>query len=127
MASSGIALFDLADRRLAWVGERQRLLAQNIANADTPGWKARDLKPFAASLADARVELARTEPAHLAPPAGQSAASQSAARRAERAPDGNTVALDVQLARVAETETANDLTTGLYTKYLGFFRTALGR
>ncbi len=125
MASTGIALFDLADRRLAWVGERQKVLAQNVANADTPGWKARDVEAFAARLGRAGAALARTEPGHLAPAPG--AAGQQAARRATRAPDGNTVALDVQLARVAETETAHELTTELYRKYLGFFRTALGR
>ena len=43
----GIALFDLADKRLAWVDHRQEVLAQNIANANTPGWLARDLAPFA--------------------------------------------------------------------------------
>jgi flagellar basal-body rod protein FlgB len=125
MASSGIALFNLADHRLAWLGQRQRLLAENIANADTPGWKTRDVATFAATLAGAGVALARTEPGHLAPPPGS--VGQAAARRAERAPDGNTVALDVQLARVAETETAQELTTELYRKYLGLFRTALGR
>ncbi len=125
MPSSGIALFDLADRRLAWVGERQKVLGQNVANADTPGWKARDVEAFGTRLARAGTALARTGPGHMAP--AQSALAQPAARRATRAPDGNTVALDVQLARIAETETAHELTTELYRKYLGFFRTALGR
>ena len=45
----------------------------------------------------------------------------------ETAPDGNGVRLDVQLAKVADTSATQQLTTDLYMKYLGFFRTALGR
>ena len=41
-----IGLFALADRRLAWLGARQGVLAQNVANADTPGWQQRDIRPF---------------------------------------------------------------------------------
>jgi len=125
MAIESIALFNLADRRLAWTGARQQVLAQNIANADTPGWKARDVTSFASQLAHPGAPLVRTDPAHLAPLPGH--ADNTAAGKSERAPDGNTVSLDVQLARVAETENAHELTTGLYTKYLGFFRAALGR
>ena len=38
------SVLDLADRRLRWLDRRQQVLAQNIANADTPGWTARDLR-----------------------------------------------------------------------------------
>ena len=62
---SGIPLFALADRRLAWIDQRQQLLSQNVANADTPGWRARDLKPFAALLGKPPITLAGTEGATL--------------------------------------------------------------
>lgn len=119
-------LFELADKRMAWAQRRQELLAQNIANASTPGWKARDLKPFAAVLAGRTMQVKplRTDPAHLA-----SAQSDPAAvlLRGERAPDGNTVKLDEQLSRVAETETTHTMVANIYTKYMSFFRMALGR
>ena len=35
-----IGLFDLAERRLAWTDQRRGVLAQNIANANTPGYQA---------------------------------------------------------------------------------------
>ncbi len=41
-----IALFGLVKKRLAWLAQRQEVLAKNIANADTPGYKPRDLKAF---------------------------------------------------------------------------------
>ena len=48
----------LAERRLAWLENRQRVLAQNIANADTPGYQPRDLRPFAETLAHLHADAA---------------------------------------------------------------------
>ena len=48
-----IGLFDLAERRLAWADQRQTVLAQNIANVNTPGYKPHDLRSFATTLDDA--------------------------------------------------------------------------
>jgi flagellar basal-body rod protein FlgB len=49
------------------------------------------------------------------------------ARTAERTPNGNTVSLDEQAVRMAETDNAHALAMGLHRKYLAMFRTALGR
>jgi flagellar basal-body rod protein FlgB len=128
-----IGLFNLADRRLDWVNKRQEVLAQNVANADTPGWKSRDLTPFAAQLAQggvtpAGVSLAQTNPMHLPGDTGGTGGTVShATTNGETAPDGNAVSLDVELARIADTETTHDLVDDLYTKYLGMFRTAIDR
>lgn len=126
MDPSRISLFDLADRRLSWIGQRQQLLSQNIANADTPGWRTHDLKPFAEHLARGTgMAPARTDPGHIAPTRPPAGASK--AQTGERAPDGNSVSLDVELAKVADTESAHSLVTGIYQKYLAMFRTASGR
>ena len=62
-----IGLFDLAERRLAWADQRQAVLAENIANVNTPGYKPRDLRSFAATLDNASaVTPVRTQPNHLA-------------------------------------------------------------
>lgn len=125
MDLSQIPLFALADRRLAWVGSRQAVLAENIANADTPGWRSKDLQPFAASLSAAGLSLVATAPGHLpgivAPP------SAVAAQQPERSPDGNSVAIDKELAKVADTDAAHEIAIGLTKTYLGMFRTAIGR
>jgi flagellar basal-body rod protein FlgB len=126
MDLSDVPLFALADRRLAWVDARQSLLARNIANADTPHWQSQDLKPFAAALTQASVQLARTDPAHLAPASATGGFGQSA-QVAEKAPDGNSVAIDKELAKIADTDAAHDLATNLAKKYLGLVRTAIGR
>lgn len=122
-----IALFALADRRLAWTDQRQQVLAQDIANADTPGWRSRDLRPFSAVLAGHTLAMApvAAPPAALAgtlPPRLDTTTADTLV-----APDGNGVQLDTDLARVADTQQTQALVTGLYTTYLGMFRTALGR
>ncbi|MBV8398073.1 MAG: flagellar basal body rod protein FlgB [Acetobacteraceae bacterium] len=121
-------LFALAERRLAWLDKRQEVLAQNIANSDTPGFQARDLAPFGAALARANVApLVQTQPNHLPGTQGGVLRQSVAERPKERAPDGNAVSVEDELMKVADTETSQELVTNLYTKYLGLFRVALGR
>jgi flagellar basal-body rod protein FlgB len=126
MDPTNIPLFDLAERRMAWTDRRQEVLAQNIANLDTPGWQARDLAPFAAVLSGFTAPvLARTDPAHLA--GTQDSAQQLRKALAPmRMPDGNDVSLDEQLTTVADTTTAQQVATQLYKTYMGLFSLALG-
>ena len=127
MDPSAIPLFDLAQQRLAWTDRRQEVLAQNIANLNTPNWQAKDLKPFAAALAGAAAPaLARTDPRHLAGTQDTAAQSLLAPASGTHAPDGNAVSLDDQLTKVADTATAQDIATTLYKKYLSMFSLALG-
>jgi flagellar basal-body rod protein FlgB len=123
---SQIPLFALANQRLAWIDQRQQVLAQNIANIDTPGWRTRDLTPFDASLAHANLELTRTDGAHLAGAAG-GGGTAGRAQVVEQAPDKNGVSLDKELEKVAESDTAHELVTELTRKYLGLVRTAIGK
>ncbi len=125
MDSTRIDLFDLAERRLGWLDRRSAMLAENIANADTPGWRPRDLLPFTAALAQAGVAPLRTNPLHLAGTSIRDPAER--VQDGERAPDGNAVRLDVELTKVADTDSAHLLVTDLWKKYIGLYRTALGR
>ncbi|HYF08455.1 MAG TPA: flagellar basal body protein [Acetobacteraceae bacterium] len=117
----------LAERRLRWLERRQGVLAQNISNADTPGFRPRDLPPFAQALARQGVVLARTDGQHLSGGRGTDPQARPDRRLVERTPDGNAVALDEQAIRVADTEQAHALAVSLHRRYLGMFRTALGR
>ena len=128
MDPTAVPLFALADQRLAWVGNRQDLLSQNVANADTPAYRARDLPPFDQTLARAAFNVmpVRTNPMHMAGTTPGPAA-RGIALPGEQAPDGNSVSLDDQLERIADTQTMQALTTSLYTTYLGMFRTAIDR
>jgi flagellar basal-body rod protein FlgB len=126
MSSNGMDLFDLADQRLAWIDRRQGVLAQNIANANTPGYVAKDLQPFAQTLARAMPGLALTDARHLTG-SGSAGRTDPMLRPAERAPDGNGVSMQQELTKVANTEDAQALVTNLYHKYLGLYRTVLGK
>jgi flagellar basal-body rod protein FlgB len=127
MNPTRIGLFDLAERRLAWTDRRQAVLAQNIANTNTPGYKPHDLRPFAAALGQAGgIEPVRTQPNHLRGGAGVSQ-DEVVERPRTRSPDGNAVALDEQLVQLADTETTHSMVTAIYRKYLGMFAMALGR
>jgi flagellar basal-body rod protein FlgB len=125
MDPTRIPLFELAEQRLAWTDRRQEVLAQNIANLDTPRFQPKDIAPFAQALSSvAGTALARTDPGHLAG-TQDSANGLLTPRPAAREPDGNAVSLDQQLTKVADTTTAQEVATSLYKKYLGLFTIAL--
>lgn len=88
---------------------RQELLASNIANADTPNYKARDID-FASALqgalagSAARLEMAQSTPNHLAGTSNNSILGAPALYRRPLQPsaDGNTVEMDVERAQFAD-------------------------
>jgi flagellar basal-body rod protein FlgB len=126
MDPGGLKIFRHAEQRLNWLDQRQQVLAQNVANADTPGYAARDLKPFAARV-DAAMQPARTNAGHLGSGQARSGGARIDRAAGETSMNGNRVALDEQLVKVSETEFHQGLTTSLYRKYVNLFRTALGR
>lgn len=119
------ALFDIAAQRLAWTSERQAVLAQNVANADTPGFTPRDVTPFAQLLSHTAGSMARTDPGHLAE--SSNTIIVTAARPSDRALDGNAVSIEQELTRIADTQTAQSLTSSLVQRYMAMFRITLGR
>jgi flagellar basal-body rod protein FlgB len=118
-------VFALAEARLGWIGQRQALLAQNIANADTPGYRARDLTPFAAVLAGQELAPTVTQPNHLSGRGLLASYARTVPR--ERAPDGNEVNVEDELTKVADGETNAGLVGNLWKTYMGMYMTALGR
>jgi flagellar basal-body rod protein FlgB len=123
MDPSDIGLFRLAERRLAWIDQRQQLLAQNVANANTPGFTPRDLPSFSGSLTQAG--LALTSPLHIA--AAGHAAAAALAKPTERAPGGNAVSIEDELSKIADTAGSQELVLNLEHSYMGMFRTAIGK
>lgn len=129
-------LFELLSARMRWLGERQAVLGQNIANADTPGYRPKDLREDAfarlvegAAGASRRLPLEVSDAAHLG--ASANARVDLAARPQdgtfEVSPDGNAVVLEEQMAKMARTAMDHQLSSNLYRKYLAMVRTALGR
>jgi flagellar basal-body rod protein FlgB len=114
----------LAENRMRWLDARQRVLSHNVANADTPGFRPSDLRPFGQAVSAAMVQ---TNGRHLGPAGGADPRARAERRVPDRSMDGNAVALDREAIRIADTETAHALAVGLHRRYLGLFRTALGR
>jgi flagellar basal-body rod protein FlgB len=124
-ALANVALFDLAEQRLGWLDARQRVVAQNIANADTPSFVARDMVPFEKYLSRSILVPERTSPLHLAGLTRPLASAQT--RPMERAPDGNTVSVEDELTHVADNETQQGLVGNIWKTYMGMFMTVLGK
>jgi len=132
MDSGTLGIFSKLATRMAWLGRRQQVLAQNIANADTPNYKPMDLKPLdfgrLAENASRRVEVRLTDAAHLT---GTRPTQMFDAERqdpiAEMTPSGNAVILEEQLMKVGENAMTYRLMTNLYRKHVSMIRTVLGR
>ena len=127
-----LKLFQRMGDRMGWLGARQQVLAQNIANADTPDFVPHDMKPlnFAEHLTGvAPVSQARTDPMHMtgAPAPTTSIDDQKTKKQYETAPVGNSVVLEEQMIRLADAQASYQLMTNLYRKHVDLFKMALGR
>ncbi len=133
MDLGGLRLFSMLSRRMDWLGDRQRVLAQNIANADTPGYLPRDLKDLSfRSLLQprpsARVDLAATDPMHRPGAVTRPAYGERTVREDELVTlSGNAVELEDELRKVSETSVDYQTMTNLYRKHVELIKTALGR
>ena len=110
----------------AHAARRQRVIATNVANADTPGYRTRDLPEFEESLRRGSLELRTTRAGHLA--AGLSGTLVRAVEaEGEPSPNGNTVSIEDELVRQADTKRQFDLSLSVYQSGLSLLRTSLGR
>jgi flagellar basal-body rod protein FlgB len=126
MDPTRIGLFNLAEKRLAWIAQRQATLASNIANVNSPGFKPRDVQSFNTVLAGQRAVVpARTQNLHMA--GNPKSISETTVPIGGKALDGNAVALDEQLVKVADTEQSQAVVTTIWKKYASMFSIALGR
>jgi flagellar basal-body rod protein FlgB len=135
MAISDIPILSMLRTRLQWAQERQRVLAENVANADTPSYRARDLAPlkFEAPAAGPSapltgVSLERTAPGHIAGSGqgGEPFRSKTGGGYEVR-PTGNAVNLEQEMMKVAANQMDYQAVTALYARSLGLIKTALGK
>lgn len=110
----------------AHAARRQRVIATNVANADTPGYRTRDLPEFEESLRRSSLELRTTRAGHLA--AGLSGPPFRAVEaEGEPSPNGNTVSLEDEMVRSADAKREFDLSLAVMQSGLNLMRTAIGR
>ena len=118
-------VLDLAERKLEWIDARSRVLAGNVANADTPGYEARDVTPFASLVSSPALPLAVTDARDL-PGNAASDPVGTITDADEHSPDGNAVSIEQQMRLIAADDQDQSLVTTLYRKYVGMTQTALG-
>ena len=132
MPVSDIPILAMLRTRMAWHQERQRVLADNVANADTPKFKPRDLVPPTlgrTAPAAGPVVLTRTDPMHLST-SGAGGGPQFAAEARgtyQSTPSGNAVHLEDEMMKVAANQMDYQMVTTLYSRGLGLIKTALGK
>lgn len=107
-------------------GARQAEIARNIAHADTPGYKARDLPDFAATFAEDS-DLRQTRQGHLGTLPGLSAEADIRKTVGAASPDGNTVALEAEMLKAAEVRQQHDMALAIYRSSSRILRLSLGR
>ncbi len=98
-----VYLFKLASQRTGYLSARQTLIAENVANVNTPAYKAVDLKPFSASLQEAAMTMSVTNPLHLTPTAQELDPPQPIENDDSGATvSGNSVELEGQMVKLGE-------------------------
>lgn len=143
MNITDIPLFSMLRNRLGYLSDRQNVIAENIANANTPDFVARDVKPFSLGAhmngggAGAGGQLAAaapvmTRPGHMAGTVRKSTNDQAygkavKARDSEVTLDGNGVVLEEQMLKLTETRMEYDAAIGFYQKSMGLLRMAARR
>jgi flagellar basal-body rod protein FlgB len=132
MDLSTIPFFDLINKRLAWLSQRQDILAENVSNGDTPGYKPRDLKEqtFADMLHGANsggIQLAATQPGHFGASMRPNAYKVIDDPKATPTINGNAVDMEGEMMKVSKTGIDYQFAINLYKKQIGMIKTALGR
>lgn len=126
-----IPLFGILRVKMDWLSSRQRTLAENIANASTPNFKAKDLKPldFEDLLKRSKGFAAREDmpPGQIPVALGDKGYQTLDLRDGEMTPNGNSVVLEEQMMKESETQVQFQTAIDIYQKGLSMLRTAVGR
>lgn len=126
MTDSGV--LRVMSEKLSYLGKKQAVHAQNVANADTPGYKAKDVLPFTFNdaLMEAQTGMAVTNKEHIVPAsmAGVNAGTKRT-KSFETVPSGNSVDLEQQMAEVSKTTMEYQASVSIMHKFMALLRMAV--
>ncbi len=129
----GIDVFRITGARMRHLSERQNVVAQNIANADTPHYRAREVKPFQFDSALLRTQggvaplrLAGSQAGHITGSRRGVDVTTDRASSYSEDPTGNTVDLEEQMVKQADVAKNYDLAAVVYKRNAALMRTAIG-
>lgn len=125
-----VPLLSMLRERMTWLNKRQDLLSQNVANADTPGYVARDLKPqdFDEMMRSSQTagRLMTTNSRHIAIAQSTSSFEEEKTPGQEYTKTGTGVSLEEEMIKVADTQAQFQAAANLYSKAMTLMRTAIG-
>ncbi len=123
-----LTLLRLASALAAHATARQSVITENVAQADTPGYRARDLADFSQTLEEGPAFAQRaTRPGHIDFAGDARREARALAAFGAETPNGNSVSLEDQMMRAAETRQSHELALGVYRKSMDILRTSLGQ
>lgn len=112
--TSPVYLFDLASRQAQWLAARQTTISGNIANANTPGYRARDVQPFADVLDKTKLTMTATNGGHIGFDASRPDATKvKKSETWETVYSKNSVSMEQELVKAAEVDRQHMLNTNI--------------
>tara|TARA_B100002003_G_C14029825_1_gene496462 strand:+ start:199 stop:609 length:411 start_codon:yes stop_codon:yes gene_type:complete len=133
MTTNDLSLFRALGAKMDYINQRQRVISQNISNADTPGYKPMDLveadfdRVLKKVTDSKKVMIERTSNQHFPPPSEiRDPKSRKQKETYEVAPAGNAVIMEEQLINAGQNMMDYNMMTNLYQKNIAMIRTALG-
>ena len=133
MDMQDLPLLSMLRQRMTWLNQRQDLLAQNVSNADTPRYVARDLKPLdfdqlVGGPGQQGTAMMTTNARHIAISSSHTGKFEDhETPDQEFNPNGNAVSLEVEMIKVADTQAQYAAAANLYAKAMTMMKTAIGR
>lgn len=121
-----IHLFELAGRQARWLSTSQAVIASNVSNASTPGYRAQAVQPFSEVLDRTQLQLASTDPGHLAlDPRQAQAAAIGEETPWEVTESGNSVSLEQELIKSGDVNRSYALNTGIVKSFHAMLMSAV--
>ena len=107
----------------------QRAVAENVANADTPGYRARDVAGFSLDLASVPGTMRATRPGHVGASSGPASDFETVVRKnpETQSINGNGVSIEGEMVRAVDARRENDVALAIYRTSLDILRASLGR
>ena len=132
MDLNNLKLFKMALTRMDWAAQRQKVLAQNISNADTPNYRPHDLKQVnfkdvLRGQMEPRVGVSRTDARHLKGtiPEQEPFRENGVRKTFEQSPDGNQVIVEEQMQKVSDTRSDYNTAVQLMQTHMKMLRIAV--
>lgn len=133
MGLMDMPVFSALTDKMRWHQARQGLLAENVANAETPGYRGRDLAQYdlaerASGFSSANITTLATQPMHFSVSSSEgSAFGVQRMANFEITPEGNGVSLEDEMMKVTTNMMDYQAATTVYQKSIKILKTALGR